>query len=105
MIVEVRTYTFKPGTRDKALAVFPATLAECRRIGMKVAGPWLSVENPNVLTWMRAFPDAAARTAMTNAFYGGAAWGSQLAGAFMPILEKYDVVPVDMDESAVNWIV
>jgi len=105
MIAEIRTYTFKPGTRDKALAVFPATLAECRRIGMKVAGPWLSVENPNVLTWIRAFPDAAARQKMTGEFYGGAAWSGQLAGVFMPILEKYDVVPVEMDETAVTWTV
>lgn len=104
MIVEIRTYTLKPGARGKAVAAFPATLAECKRIGMKVAGPWLSQENDNVLVWMRGFPDAAARKAMTNAFYGGAAWTNELSGLFMPILEKYEVVPVEMDEKAVNWL-
>jgi hypothetical protein len=105
MIVEMRTYTLKPGTRDKVATAFPAVLAECKRIGMRAAGPWLSTENPNVLFWMRAFPDAAARAAMTDAFYSGAAWRNELADAFMPNLERYDVVPVEMDERAVTWAV
>lgn len=104
MIVEIRTYTLKPGTRDKAVAAFPATLAECKRIGMKVAGPWLSTEDPNVLVWMRGFPDAAARGTMTSQFYGSRVWQNELSGAFMPILENYEVVPVEMDERAVTWV-
>jgi hypothetical protein len=103
MIVELRTYTLKPGTRDKAVAAFPATLTECKRIGMKVAGPWLSTENPNVLVWMRGFPDAAARGAMTSQFYGGSIWQNELSGIFMPILDNYEVVPIEMDERAVAW--
>ncbi len=104
MIVEVRTYTLKPGTRDKAVAAFPATLAACKAAGMKVAGPWLSTEDPNVLVWMRGFPDAKARQSMTNAFYGGSVWQNELSGIFMPILEKYDVVPLEMAENAVSWM-
>ncbi len=104
MIVEVRTYTLKPGTRDKAVAAFPATLAACKAVGMKVAGPWLSTEDPNVLVWMRAFPDAKARQTMTSAFYGSSAWQKELSGVFMPILEKYEVVPVEMPENAVFWV-
>jgi hypothetical protein len=104
MIVEIRTYTLKPGTRDKAVAAFATLLPECQRIGMKVAGPWLSTEDPNVLVWMRGFADAKARTAMSSAFYGGKAWQNELSGIFMPILEKYDVVPVEMAENAVNWL-
>lgn len=103
MIVEVRTYTLKPGTRAKAVEAFPKVLKECQRIGMKVAGPWLSAENENMLVWMRGFADDKARSAMTSQFYGGAAWTGELAAIFMPILEKYDVVPVEMPESAVKW--
>ena len=104
MIVEVRTYTFKSGTRDKAVAAFPATLAECQRVGMKVAGPWLSAEDPNVLVWMRGFADAKARQSVSGQFYGGSVWQNELSGIFMPILEKYEVVPVEMAEAAVNWL-
>ena len=104
MIVEVRTYTMKAGTRDKAVAAFPAVLKECKRIGMKVAGPWLSDENPNMLVWMRGFPDAKARQTMSGHFYNGSAWQNELSGVFMPILEKYEVVPVEMAESAISWV-
>lgn len=104
MIVEIRTYTLKPGTRAKAVEAFGRLLPECKRIGMKVAGPWLSVEDETKLVWMRGFPDAAARSAMAAQFYGGAAWKNELSGIFMPILEKYEVTAVEMAESAVAWV-
>jgi hypothetical protein len=104
MIVELRTYTMKPGTRATAAAAFEKLLPECKRLGMKVAGPWLSVEDDTKLFWMRGFPDAAARSAMSAQFYGGAAWKNELSGIFMPILEKYEVTAVEMDEAAVKWV-
>lgn len=104
MIVEVRTYTLKPGTRAKAAGAFDRLLPECRRIGMKVAGPWLSIEDENVLVWMRGFPDAKARSSMTSQFYSGSAWQNDLSAVFMPILEKYEVTAIEMAEDAVKWV-
>jgi hypothetical protein len=106
MIVELRTYTIKRGHRAAILeALKGPTFAELKRIGVKCAGPWASTEDEQKVFWMRGFPDAASRTKMTNAFYGGAAWTNTLSGIFMPVLEKHEVVPVEMDESAVNWVV
>jgi hypothetical protein len=106
MIVEVRTYTIKRGHRAAILeALKGPTFAELKRIGVRCAGPWASAEDEQKIVWLRGFPDAAARSRMTNEFYGGAAWSGTLAGIFMPVLEKYDVVPVEMDESAVTWTV
>jgi hypothetical protein len=104
MIVEMRTYTLKPGTRATAAAAFEKLLPECKRIGMKVAGPWLSVEDETKLFWMRGFPDASARSTMSMQFYGGNAWKNELSGIFMPILEKHEVTAVEMPESAVAWL-
>jgi hypothetical protein len=53
---------------------------------------------------MRGFPDAAARSTMSGAFYGGEAWKRELVDIFMPNLEKYDVVAVEMPENAVQWV-
>jgi len=104
MIVEMRTYKLKPGTRAKILAVFPTSLfPECKRIGMKVAGPFPSVEDEVTVFWMRGFPDAAARQKMANEFYGGKAWENELSDVFMPNLVSYQVTAVEMPESAVNW--
>ena len=106
MIVEMRTYTIKRGHRPAILeALKGPTFAELQRIGVRCAGPWASTEDDQKIVWMRGFPDAAARASMTNAFYGGAAWSKQLADIFMPVLEQYDVVAVEMDESAVTWTV
>ena len=106
MIVEVRTYTIKPGHRAEILdALKGPTFAEMKRIGVRCAGPWASVEDDQKIVWMRGFPDAAAREKMTNEFYGGIAWGNKLAGIFMPVLEEYDVVAVEMDGAAISWTV
>jgi hypothetical protein len=106
MIVEMRTYTIKRGHRAAILeALKGPTFAELKRIGVRCAGPWASTEDEQKIFWMRGFPDAAARTKMTNEFYGGAAWTNTLSGIFMPVLEKHEVVPVEMDESAVTWVV
>ena len=104
MIVEMRTYKLKPGTRAKVLEAFPKSLfPECKRIGMKVAGPFPSVEDDNTVFWMRAFPDAAARQKMSSEFYGGKAWADELSDVFMPNLVTYQVTAVEMSEDAVKW--
>ena len=104
MIVELRTYKIKHGMRAKFIDLMNAKLIpEHKKIGMKVAGPFASVDNKDVLFWMRGSPDAASLTAMTGKFYGGELWQRELSDAIMPILEKYDVVTVEMPESAVLW--
>ncbi len=106
MIVEMRTYKVKRGTRPKILEVLRGkTFAELKRIGVKCWGPYASIEDETTIFWMRGFPDEASRQSMSGQFYGGAAWKTELADAFMPNLEKYDVVAVEMPESAVKWVV
>jgi NIPSNAP len=96
MIIEMRTYRTKPGKRDEFLRIFrtksvPAHL----EIGMKILGPFLSVEDPDVFFFMRGFPDLASREPMRASFYEGELWKEQLEGVLLPLLEKYDVVLVD----------
>jgi len=104
MIVEMRTYRTKPGCRSRFLAVFreksvPAHAA----IGMKILGPFLSVEDPDVFFFMRGFPDLASREPMKAQFYEGELWKSELEQILMPMLEKYEVVLVDDPENLVQW--
>ncbi|HEY0283680.1 MAG TPA: hypothetical protein VGC27_13790 [Rhizomicrobium sp.] len=101
----MRTYKVKRGARDKFIEVLRTTgFAELKRIGVKCAGPFASIEDETTIFWMRGFPDEASRGPMSNQFYGGDAWKNELADAFMPNLEKYDVVAVEMPESAVQWV-
>ena len=104
MIIEMRTYRVKSGTRPKFIELMQTKLLpEHKRLGVKFAGPFPSVEDENVLFWMRGFPDATAHQSLTAQFYGGELWKHELAGVIMPILEKYDVVTVEAPEGVVNW--
>lgn len=104
MIVEMRTYTVKRGTRPEFVEILKGKIfPELKRLGAKCAGPWLASEDETKICWMRGFPDAEARITMTNQFYGGAFW-EEISGAVMSKLEKYDVIPVEMDAAAVKWV-
>jgi len=106
MIVEMRTYKIKRGARPAVLdALKGPTFAELKRIGVRCAGPWASTEDDTTVFWMRGFADAERRSVLTAKFYNSSVWVDELAAIFMPVLEKYDVVAVEMDEAAVTWVV
>src|SRR5580704_13245717 len=96
MIIEMRTYKTKPGSRSQFLEIFRARSVPAHaEIGMKILGPFLSVEDPDVFFFMRGFPDLASREPMKAQFYEGELWKSELENILMPMLEKWDVVLVE----------
>ncbi len=104
MIVEMRTYKAKPGLRSGFLEIFRSrSIPAHAEIGMKILGPFLSVEDPDVFFFMRGFPDMASREPMKAQFYEGELWKSELESVLMPMLEKYEVV-VDDPEGLVRWL-
>jgi len=104
VIVEMRTYKIKPGKRAEFLAIFRAkSIPAHDEIGMKILGPFLSVEDPDTFFFMRGFPDLASREPMKAQFYEGELWKSELEQALMPMLEKYEVVLVEDPESLIRW--
>ncbi|HYL16021.1 MAG TPA: hypothetical protein VEV41_23505 [Terriglobales bacterium] len=87
MIIEMRTYKTKPGMRDEFVAIFKArSMPAHREIGMKIMGPFLSIEDANTFFFMRAFPDE------------GELWKQELEHKLMPMLDKYKVVLVEAEE-------
>lgn len=104
MIIEMRTYKTKPGCRSKFLEIFRTKSAPAHEeIGMKILGPFLSLEDPDTFFFMRGFPDLASREPMKAKFYEGELWKRELENILMPMLEKYDVVLVDDPEGLVRW--
>jgi hypothetical protein len=104
MIVEMRTYKLKPGKRAAFLEVFHTRSVPAHaEIGMKILGPFLSIEDPDTFFFMRGFPDLASREPMKAKFYEGALWKSELENLLMPMIEKYDVVLVDDPEGKIRW--
>ena len=104
MIIEMRTYKTKPGMRARFLEIFHAKAVPAHaEIGMKILGPFLSVEDPDVFFFMRGFPDLASRDPMKAQFYEGELWKRELEHVVMPMLEKYESVLVDDPDGRVRW--
>lgn len=104
MIIEMRTYKTKPGMRSQFLEIFRAkSIPAHAEIGMKILGPFLSVEDPDTFFFMRGFPDLVSRERMKAKFYEGELWKRELENILMPMLDKYDVVLVEDPEGQVRW--
>ena len=104
MIIEMRTYKIRSGKRSEFLEVLESkAVPEHQKIGMKILGPFLSIEDKDTFFWMRAFPDLKSREKMRDEFYEGKLWREELEQKLMPILEKYDVVVVEGKEGLGDW--
>src|SRR5712691_5385573 len=104
MIIEMRTYKTKPGRRSEFLEIFHSkSIPAHKEIGMKILGPFLSVEDPDTFFFMRGFPDLASREPMKAKFYEGGLWKGELENVLMPMLEKYEVVAVADADALVRW--
>jgi len=73
------------------------------QIGIKILGPFLSIEDPDVFFFMRGFPDAPSREPMKAKFYEGELWKLELENILMPMLEKYDVVLVEDPDRQIQF--
>lgn len=95
-VIEIRTYRAQPGGRDELTRllqdrVFPAQ----EDVGMRVLGVFPSADDDDTLVWLRGFPDADSRDAMTKVFYGGSEWTDELAGLVLPLIAEHTVVVID----------
>ena len=103
MIVEMRTYRLLPGRREDFLSIFrQKSVPAHHALGMKILGPFPSLEDADVFFFMRAFPDLASREPMKEKFYSGELWKRELEHLLMPMIVSYDVVLVD-DEGTFDW--
>jgi NIPSNAP len=103
MIVEVRTYKVKRGLRDDFLDFFAKrSIPALRAHGMRVVGPLLDLEDPDVFIWLRIFPSLEERDRMKSAFYDGPVWKDELEAIAMPMLESYSAAVTSVPENFEN---
>lgn len=104
MIIEMRTYKIKPGRRTEFLEIFETRSVPAHQaIGMKILGPFLSVDDPDTFFFMRGFPDLESREPLKDKFYEGELWKRELEQKLMPMIEKYDVVLVEAEGGLGDW--
>ena len=93
MIIEMRTYKTQPGKREEFLAVFAAkSVPAHQEIGMKILGPFRSIDDPDTFFFMRGFPDLESRDPIKARFYEGELWKNELEAIAMPMIDSYDVI-------------
>jgi hypothetical protein len=103
MIIEMRTYRLKPGMRAQFLEILRCkAIPKQVELGMKILGPFVSVEEPDTCFFMRSFPDLASRDRLKALFYEGELWKRELEHVVMPMIDKYEVVVVDDPENLVH---
>ena len=104
MIIEMRTYKTKPGRRSEFLEIFRSkSVPAHEEIGMKILGPFLSIEDADTFFFMRGFPDLASREPMKAKFYEGKLWKDELENVLLPMLENYEAVVVEDADGLVHW--
>lgn len=104
MVIEMRTYKTKPGMRGRYVELLRLkSIPAHEEIGMRILGPFLSVEDPDSFFFMRGFPDLASREPLKAKFYEGELWKRELEHVLMPMLERFDVVLVDDPEGHIRW--
>ena len=100
----MRTYKIKPGQRAEFLEIFESkSIPAHREIGMKILGPYLSIEDPDTFFFMRAFPDLESRETMKAKFYEGELWKRELEQRLMPMIDRFDVVLVAAIDGLGDW--
>ncbi len=104
MVIEMRKYKLKPGCRERFLEIFRAKSVPAHdEIGMKILGPFLSIEDADTFFFMRGFPDLQSREPMKAKFYESELWKRDLENVLMPMIERYDVTLVNDPDGLVRW--
>jgi hypothetical protein len=95
-VIEVRTYRSVPGGRARLMEALGSRLNQAHHdFGMKVLGPFPSVEDEDVYVWIRAFPDAGSREKLKDSFYGSPLWLGEYEADLSPLIADFESVLVE----------
>jgi hypothetical protein len=98
-VIEVRTYRAKPGARTRLIELMrEKALPLQEKLGMRVLGPFPSLDDDVTFVWLRAFPSIDSREPMKEAFYGGSEWLPELEREAVPLIDDYKATLVDDTE-------
>lgn len=92
-VLELRQYKIVPGRRDDMIAVFERWFVESQEEqGMRLVGQFRDRDDANRFTWIRSFPDMAARERSLSAFYFGPVWQAHRDEANPLLLDNDNVL-------------
>lgn len=102
-MVEIRSYTLKPGTGDAFHAlVLERSIPMLARWKVDVVAYGPSLHDDQAYVLIRAYDDLGERQASQDAFYGSAEWKEGPRDSLLAMIESYTTVVLDMDEAAIE---
>ena len=102
-VVEIRSYSLKPGTREKFHKLFleeAYPMLQRWNVDVVAYGPSLHDENSYYL--MRRFDSLAHRTESENLFYGSDEWQQGPRKAIIACIETYTEFVLELDDVTVR---
>ena len=106
MILEIRTYRLKPGTRDAFVALMrgeAVPLLVRRGITVVDCGPSLVDEDGSEEAYLvRAFPSLEARREQEEAFYGSDEWRQGPRETVLAPIESFHTIVMEVSQEAVD---
>ncbi len=106
MILEIRTYRLKPGTRDEFVRVMrEESVPLLRAAGIRVldCGPSLVAEDGHEEAYLiRAFASLAEHEAQENAFYASDTWRLGPRVAIVSRIESYHTIVLEAPDGAAD---
>jgi len=106
MIVEIRTYRLKPGTRDEFVRVMREEsvplLAKHGIATLDCGASLVDEEGHEEAYLIRAFASLDERSQQEDSFYGGDAWRSGPREAIVSRIESYHTIVVEASAEAVH---
>ena len=103
--IEIRSYTLKPGTRDKFHRLFleeAFPLLKRWNVDVVSYGPSLHDENSYYL--IRSFESLAQRDASENAFYSSDEWRQGPRERILACIENYSEIVLELDDITVQGL-
>ena len=103
MVVELRVYTLKAGSRPAFQARFEKQiLPMLERFGVKVVAASPSLHDADSFCLVRAFPSAEERGLQLEQFYGSEEWLTRHDAEVMAMIDHYRPCVIEADEAAVG---
>ena len=99
-ILEIRSYTLKPGTRDEFhRVVVEQSMPMLKRWNVDVVSFGPSSHDGNSYYLMRAYDSLEHRQQSQDAFYGSDEWIKGPRAAIIAPIETYTSVAIDVDDA------
>ena len=91
-VLELRQYTLHRGQRETLIDLFECRFVDSQEAcGIRLAGTFRDLDDPDRFVWLRGFPDMSARADSLAAFYGGPDWQAHRDAANATMVDSDDV--------------